>query len=73
MEPLHLPRIVGLIATLALLVWANQATRPRIVLAVIGILVLYAALTNVDRVTALIGSFQGSLRGLYQPRIRAAV
>jgi hypothetical protein len=72
LEPLHTPRIVGLLATVGLLVWVNR-TAPRIVPAVLGILVLYAALANIDRVTALIGSFQGSLDRLYRPRIRAAV
>lgn len=70
MDELHLPRIVGLVATLALLVWVNDNTKSRILPAVLGILVLYTALTNIDRATALIGSLQGSLGRLYQPRVR---
>jgi hypothetical protein len=70
-DELRLPRIVPLVATLAVAAWVNDRTKNEILPAVLGILVLYAALTNIDRATALIRSFQGSLGRLYEPRARA--
>ncbi len=65
---LHVPRIIGLVGTLAVLAWANRETRSPILPAVAGLLVLYAALTNIDRTTALIRSLNDSLAGLFLPR-----
>jgi hypothetical protein len=62
----HVPRIVALLASLALLVWVNREA-PRILPAILALVVLYAALTNVERAQALIGSAEESLAKLIHP------
>ncbi len=62
----HTPRILGLIATVAALVYVNRAA-PSILPAVLGLVVLYAAITNLDRAQWLIGQGPGSLARLIHP------
>lgn len=67
---LHLPRIVPILATVALLYLVNQAA-PRILPTVLGLLVLYALLANVPRFVALVDSGNAGLSKLVQPAGRA--
>lgn len=62
----QVPRIVSLIAALALLAWVNREA-PRILPAVLALVVLYVGLTNVPRVQSLIGGGQASLARLIHP------
>lgn len=62
----RVPRVVGLLFLVAVLYGLNQVA-PRILPAILGLLVLYAAVTNVGRAEALIGSIDASLGGLIQP------
>jgi len=62
----HLPRIVAVISAIALLAWANREA-PRILPAVLMLLVLYAALTNLDRAEQLLGQGEAALGRLYHP------
>lgn len=64
--PLHTPRIVAVLAVLALLYGANIVA-PKIIPAVIGLLVLYALLTNVPRFVALLDAGQASLESVIAP------
>lgn len=64
--PLHTPRIVGILAVLALLYGANMVA-PKIIPAVLGLLVLYALLTNVPRFVTLIDQGQASLEKVIAP------
>ena len=62
----HVPRVVALLASLALLVWVNHSA-PRILPAVLALVVLYAALTNLERAQALIESGPAALGRLIHP------
>lgn len=62
----QVPRIVSLIAALALLAWVNREA-PRILPAVLALVVLYAALTNLERAEALLGGGQAALGRLIHP------
>lgn len=66
MTPTSVPRIVPLLATLAVLVYVNR-TAPQILPAILSLLVLYAALTNLPRAQALLGGFDESLARLIHP------
>ncbi len=64
---LHTPRIVDIVAALALLYLVNREA-PRILPMVLGLLVLYALLTNVPRFTALVDESTGALGGTFGKR-----
>lgn len=66
-QQVQLPRFLGLIAALGLLLWVNDKTNWRVVPATLGLVVLYAALTNVDRAQALIGSVVTSTQSAFHP------
>lgn len=54
------PRIVTLVAFGAGIVWANRAF-PDLIPAILILVLLYVALTNLDRVDALLGGFETSV------------
>jgi hypothetical protein len=62
----QVPRILVLLSTLAVLVYVNR-TAPRILPAVLALLVLYAALTNLPRAQALLGGFDDALARVIHP------
>lgn len=62
----QVPRIVSLIAALALLAWVNREA-PRILPAVLALVALYAALTNLERAEALLSGGQAALGRLIHP------
>lgn len=62
----QVPRIVPLLATLAILAYVNRAA-PRILPAIFALLVLYAAVTNVPRAQALLGGFDDAVARLIHP------
>lgn len=64
--PLRLPRIVDILAALTLLYLVNREA-PRILPAVLGLIILYALLTNVPRAVALIDQGQSSLGRVIRP------
>ncbi len=61
MPPPRVPRVVSLLAFVGILWYLNE-TAPRLIPAVLGLLVLYVALTNLERVNQLFGSAEASLR-----------
>lgn len=64
-----LPRIVPLLAFVGLFWYVNVAA-PRILPGILVLLVLYAALTNTDRVALLFGSAERSVATRFKPRQR---
>jgi hypothetical protein len=64
--PVKVPRILSLIAFVGILWYVNQSA-PRLVPAVLGLVVLYVALTHVPRVSALLGSAEGSVATAFTP------
>ena len=68
MQP-HVPRIIQLLAAIGLLVWVNREA-PRILPAMLALVVLYVALTNVERAEELVGMAEDSLARLIHPTTR---
>lgn len=54
------PRIITLLAFGAGIVWANSEF-PEAIPAILLLVLLYVALTNIDRVDALLGGFESSV------------
>lgn len=65
MQP-HVPRIVQLLSAVALLVWVNREA-PRILPAILSLVVLYVALTNLQRAEELVGIAEDGLGRLIHP------
>lgn len=62
----RVPRILSLLAFVGILWYVNQSA-PRVVPAVLGLIVLYVALTHVGRVSALFGSAETSVATAFAP------
>lgn len=62
----HVPRVVQLLSAVALLVWVNREA-PRILPAILALVVLYVALTNVQRAEELVGIAETGLARLIHP------
>ncbi len=67
MAPVRVPRILSLLGFVGVL-WVVNTAAPRIVPAILGLLVLYVALTNITRVEALFANLDAAIvRGFGQP------
>jgi len=67
----RLPRIVGILAAVGLL-YGAWLLEPRWITGALGLVILYALLTNAPRAVALIDQADAGLRAIIAPTRRAA-